>query len=78
MTIPILILILVLGVFSLVSRDLLHGVIALSAVSLLSAVLFYLLHAPDVAITEAAVGAGVSTVVFVWAIRMTARRDREK
>ncbi len=78
MTIPILILILVLGVFSLVSRDLLHGVIALSAISLLSAVLFYLLHAPDVAITEAAVGAGVSTVVFVWAIRMTARRDKKE
>jgi energy-converting hydrogenase B subunit D len=77
MTIIILLLIVVLAFYAIASRDLLHGVIALSAISLLSALLFYLLHAPDVAITEAAVGAGVSTVVFVWAIRYTERKDRD-
>jgi len=75
MTVILLLLILILAVYMLCSRDLLHGIIALSAISLLSALLFYLLHAPDVAITEAAVGAGVSTVVFVWAIRLTERKD---
>ncbi|MCF7954067.1 MAG: DUF4040 domain-containing protein [Spirochaetales bacterium] len=75
MTIILLSLILGLGVYTLVSRDLLHGIIALSAISLLSALLFYLLHAPDVAITEAAVGAGVSTVIFVGVIRHTDRKD---
>ncbi|MBN2873612.1 MAG: DUF4040 domain-containing protein, partial [Spirochaetales bacterium] len=29
----------------------------------------------DVAITEAAVGAGVSTIIFVWVIRATGRKD---
>jgi energy-converting hydrogenase B subunit D len=77
MTIIILLLIVVLAFYAIASGDLLHGVIALSAISLLSALLFYLLHAPDVAITEAAVGAGVSTVVFVWAIRYTERKDRD-
>lgn len=72
----LLILLIMLALYAMVSRDLLHGVIALSAISLVSALLFYLLHAPDVAITEAAVGAGVSTVVFVWAIRATERRDK--
>lgn len=73
--IPILLaLLIILAVFTLVSADLLHGVIALSGISLISALIFYLLRAPDVAITEAAVGAGVSTVVFVWAIRATDRR----
>jgi uncharacterized MnhB-related membrane protein len=71
----ILICIIILCIFTLESRDLLAGTIALSAVSLLSALLFYLLQAPDVAITEAAVGAGVSTVVYVWAIRATDRGD---
>lgn len=71
----VLVLILALSAFALFSPDLLHGTIALSAGSVLSALLFYLFHAPDVAITEAAVGAGVSTVLFVWAIRRTARRD---
>ncbi|MBL7007188.1 MAG: DUF4040 domain-containing protein [Spirochaetia bacterium] len=77
MTIIILLLIVILAFYAISSGDLLHGVIALSAISLLSALLFYLLHAPDVAITEAAVGAGVSTVVFVWAIRYTERKDRD-
>lgn len=75
MTILLLVLILILGIYTLSSKDLLHGVIALSALSMLSALLFYLLQAPDVAITEAAVGAGVSTVIFVWAIRYTERKD---
>ena len=72
----LLLAILALAGYALLSRDLLHGVIALSGVSLLSALAFALLKAPDVAITEAAVGAGVSTVVFVWAIRATERRER--
>ncbi|HAP56640.1 MAG: hydrogenase subunit MbhD domain-containing protein [Sphaerochaeta sp.] len=78
MHILILGLILALGAFTLASRDLLHSVIALSAISMLSALLFTILRAPDVAITEAAVGAGVSTVIFVWAIRHTQRRDEEE
>jgi len=76
MTVILLLLILGLGIYTLFSRDLLHGVIALSALSLLSAMLFYILHAPDVAITEAAVGAGVTTIIFVWIIRHTERKDR--
>lgn len=75
MIILILVLIIILSLYTLSSKDLLNGTIALSAVSLLSAILFYLLYAPDVAITEAAVGAGVSTVIFVWAIRSTNRKD---
>jgi len=76
MTVILLLLILGLGIYTLFSRDLLHGVIALSALSLLSAMLFYILHAPDVAITEAAVGAGVTTIIFVWIIRHTERKDK--
>ncbi|GAB1483732.1 DUF4040 domain-containing protein [Treponema sp.] len=71
----LLILIIIFSAFSLFSKDLLHGAIALSAASVVSALIFYILHAPDVAITEAAVGAGVSTVIFVWAIRVTSRLD---
>lgn len=77
MNILILALILILGIYALLSRDLLHSVIALSALSMLSALLFTILRAPDVAITEAAVGAGITTIIFVWAIRHTQRRDKE-
>ncbi|HAF85795.1 MAG TPA: hydrogenase [Sphaerochaeta sp.] len=78
MNILLLALILVLGIYALLSGDLLHSVIALSASSMLSALLFTILRAPDVAITEAAVGAGVTTIIFVWAIRHTQRRDKEE
>ena len=78
MTILLLALVLGLAVYTVSSKDLLHGIIALSAISLLSTLLFYLLAAPDVAITEAAVGAGVSTVIFIGVIRYTERRDTSK
>jgi energy-converting hydrogenase B subunit D len=71
----ILVLLLVLGFFALHFRDLVNAVICLAVFSLLNALLFYLLHAPDVAIAEAAVGAGVSTVIFVWAVARTQRRQ---
>ena len=78
MNILLLSLILCLSIFSLFAKDLLNSIIALSAISILSALLFTLLRAPDVAITEAAVGAGVSTIIYVWAIRHTKRKDLEK
>ncbi len=75
MTEFLLILHLVMGFFALQVRRLLSAVIFLAVLSLLSSLLFYHLHAPDVAITEAVVGAGVSTVVFIWLLHRTERRD---
>ena len=46
------------------SRNLLNAVIIFMAYSLVMAVLWVLLQAPDLAITEAAVGAGVTSVLF--------------
>lgn len=75
MTEAMLLAILLLSLYAVESKDLLYGTIALSGVSLVSSLLFYLLKAPDVAITEAAVGAGVSTVVYVWAIKSMERSE---
>ena len=46
------------------SRNLLSAVIIFMAYSLVMAVLWVLLQAPDLAVTEAAVGAGVTSVLF--------------
>ncbi|NLJ10126.1 hydrogenase subunit MbhD domain-containing protein [Gracilinema caldarium] len=74
--ITVLLFFIVIGsAYALFSRDLLHSTIVLSMTSVVSALIFYLLHAPDVAITEAAVGAGLSTVVFIWIIKHTKRSD---
>jgi multicomponent Na+:H+ antiporter subunit A len=56
-------------------KDLLNVVIACAAVSLIASVLFYLLQAPDVAMAEAAIGAGLTTAIFVLAIRKTGRYE---
>jgi energy-converting hydrogenase B subunit D len=54
-------------------KDLINAVIALAALSLLLSLQFYLMHAPDVAIAEAGIGAAITTAVFVVAIRATKR-----
>jgi len=64
--------VLITGALSLAFRDLFVSVILLSIFSFLSALLFYVSHAPDVAITEAAVGAGMTTLIFVWAVQSCA------
>ena len=56
----------------------LFAVIMLSgALSLLAALLFIVMDAVDVAFTEAAVGAGISTVLMLGTIALTARSEKE-
>ena len=72
----ILLIVLVLFAYLAVrSRDLLFSVIFLSVVSLSSALLFFLLSAPDIAMTEAAVNAGIVTLIYVIAIKKTRRHE---
>jgi multicomponent Na+:H+ antiporter subunit B len=55
----------------------LYGVVMLSGVfSLLSASMFVVLDAVDVAFTEAAVGAGISTVLMLGTLALTFREER--
>jgi energy-converting hydrogenase B subunit D len=39
--------------------------------------LYYLLQAPDVALTEAAIGVALTTIIFVITIRNTVRMEDE-
>jgi len=50
-------------------EKLLSSVIALSITGIFAAAAFLLLHAPDVAISEAAVGAALTPTVFIVALR---------
>ena len=62
---------------AIVRMEHLFGVVMLSGVfSLLSAMLFVTLDAVDVAFTEAAVGAGISTVLMLGTIALTSRREK--
>ena len=57
-------------------RDLFAVVMLFGIYSFLSAVLFMNLDAVDVAFTEAAVGAGISTVLMLSTLRLTSRYER--
>lgn len=65
----IVVVVLVAAVAVLVLDNMIGAVAASSVVSLGVAVLFMLMHAPDVALTEAAVGAGLSGVVLALGLR---------
>ena len=51
--------------------NLLPAVSCLAVVSLLLSLEFYLLHAPDVAIAEAGIGAALTMAIYIFAIRAT-------
>ncbi|MEO0341943.1 MAG: DUF4040 domain-containing protein [Pseudomonadota bacterium] len=64
--------------FTIIFLERLFAVVLLSAVfSLLTAILFVILDAVDVAFTEAAVGAGVTTVLMLGTIALT-RKETPK
>lgn len=53
----------------LLFRNFLSALAAMSVVSLGMSVLFAILRAPDVAMTEAAIGAGLSSLLFALVLR---------
>lgn len=68
---------LVATALSIVKLNSLFAVVMLSGVfSLLAALLFVVMDAVDVAFTEAAVGAGISTVLMLSTMALTSRVER--
>jgi multicomponent Na+:H+ antiporter subunit B len=72
----LLILQLVIGVRIVRSRDVFSATMLTGAFSLLGASLFMVLDAADVAFTEAAVGAGISTALVLGALALLRFRTR--
>jgi uncharacterized MnhB-related membrane protein len=79
-TIILLILAVILlaaAIYAVVQKDLLYAVIATGVISLILSVFFFIMQAPDVALTEAAIGIALTTIVFIITIRNTSRREDE-
>ncbi len=77
LNIVLLILLVVTAIAVVISRDLLVAAVIFAVYSLLMAVAYVQLNSPDVGLTEAAVGAGVTTVLFILAIARTARIEED-
>ena len=75
--IVLLTLVTALAIVAISVRDLLAAVILLGGYSFFMALLWTEMGAVDVAFTEASVGAGVTTVFFIFAIYRTTRRTKD-
>ncbi len=71
----LLFFLLICAIAAIAQKELLNSVIILSVYSLIMAVVWVRLGAVDVAITEAAVGAGISTVLFIAVLTRVKRRE---
>jgi len=67
----LIILMLASALAAIFMENLLSSIIAAGLVSLIAAALYFFLKAPDVAMTEAAIGAGLTTAIFVVTLMKT-------
>lgn len=71
----LLLFLIICAIFVGRTRDLISAAIVFSAYSLTMALLWQQLASPDVAITEAAIGGGVTTLLLFAAISRTRRME---
>lgn len=86
MTIPVLTLltivlcagILVGGLLAVLLDNMVSAVISAGLASLFASVVYVVLAAPDVAMTEASIGSGLTTMIFLYAIRKTQAESKDE
>ncbi|SFV61394.1 hypothetical protein MNB_SV-6-969 [hydrothermal vent metagenome] len=61
--------IIIVAFASIVEKRLADSIVLSMGVGLGSVVLFFIFQAPDVALTEAVIGAGISSVIFLMALK---------
>jgi len=85
MTIPVLTLltivlcagILVGGLLAVLLDNMVSAIISAGLASLFASVVYVVLAAPDVAMTEASIGSGLTTMIFLYAIRKTQNNNSQ-
>jgi len=75
--VSILLLLVLTAMAAINSRNLLTGTILLGIFSLLMAAEYLIMGAADVAITEAAVGAGISTILFLLTLFLVGEKEQK-
>ena len=73
----VLAIVVICGLAAISVKDLLGAAILFGAYSFMMCLLWVIMGAVDVAFTEATVGAGVSTVLFVTAVFRTTRSTQD-
>ena len=65
----LLIFLIVCAIAATFSKNLLNTILIYMSYSLIMAIIWIILESPDLAITEAAVGAGVTTILFLITLK---------
>jgi len=73
----VLTMVVITAVAAISVKDLLGAAVLFGAYSFMMCLLWAIMGAVDVAFTEASVGAGISTVLFVAAVFRTSRRSKD-
>ena len=78
--IALLLMLVICGISTCVTKNLLVSLIIFMAYSVIMSIVWALLEAPDLAVTEAAVGAGVSSLLLFLTLRKlkSIRRKEEE
>ena len=74
----LLILLIICAIAVNLTRDLLQAVIIFMSYSSIMCILWILMESPDLAITEAAVGAGVSGILFLMTLKKVRQEDADE
>ncbi len=72
------IVMLVMAGIAIYNKSIVVAIIAAGALSLFASVLYLLLAAPDVAMTEAAIGSGLSTIIFFYVLNRIRSTDNQE
>jgi uncharacterized MnhB-related membrane protein len=75
LTVILLVLLIICAISVNIITDLLQSVITFMAYSFIMAVVWILMKSPDLGITEAAVGAGVSGILFLMTLKKIRKED---
>ena len=69
--------ILISGLLAVLLNNMVSAVVSAGLASLFASVVYVVLAAPDVAMTEASIGSGLTTMIFLYAIRKTQKVESE-
>jgi len=65
-----------MALYAVMTKDRTVAVLAAGATGLFASILFVMMAAPDVAMTEAAIGSGLTTFIFFFALRKVKRGQK--
>ena len=67
-----------MSVMAIYHKNIVVAIIAVGVLGLFASVMYLLLSAPDVAMTEAAIGSGLSTIIFFYVLNRIRTTDENK